>query len=113
MKNHSGSQRISNENSGVATAMEGSTAPSLMSHVTGTVLEIEHVRVTMENRQRYNVLRHVPMHSEVLLVEIDLTDMVPPHILCKYSEELNKRARRRKERAKQEKREKRLEHDKS
>eukprot|EP01032_Pedospumella_encystans_P012587 gene12587-14555_t len=77
------------------------------------VIDAECVRVTADTRARYNVLRHLPLHSEVLLLEIDLAGIVPQHILCKYSEELNKRALRRKERAKQEKREKRLEQDRS
>lgn len=75
------------------------------------VIDAERVRVTSDTRARYNVLRHLPLHSEALLLEIDLAGIVPQHILCKYSEELNKRALRRKERAKQEKREKRLEQD--
>jgi hypothetical protein len=88
------------------------TASPAMTQVTGKVLEIEHLRVSEDTKQRYAVLRHLPLHSEVTLVEIDVAPLVPPQVLSKYSEELHKRANKRKERAKQEKREKRLEHDK-
>lgn len=79
--------------------------------VRGKIIDIEVVRVNADIRQRYNALRHLPIHSEVLLLEIDLHSMVPAHVLCKYAEELNKRATKRKERARQEKREKRLDQD--
>ena len=91
------------------------TTTSLPLHLHTTlrarVIDAECVRVTPDTRARYNVLRHLPLHSEVMLLEIDLAGIVPQHILCKYSEELNKRALRSNERAKQEKREKRLEQD--
>jgi len=88
-----------------------STPLHLLTTLRARVIDSERVRVTPDTRTRYNVLRHLPLHTEVVLLEIDMSHMVPPHILCKYSEELNKRALRRKERAKQEKREKRLEQD--
>ena len=94
------------------TANTTTTLPlNLHSTLRARVIDAECVRVTTDTRARYNVLRHLPLHSEVMLLEIDLAGIVPQHILCKYSEELNKRALRRKERAKQEKREKRLEQD--
>jgi hypothetical protein len=96
-----------------SSAGEEDTATADHSRVSGSIVEIERVRVSEETRQRYNVLRHLPLHSEALLVEIDVAPLVPPHVLCKYSDELGKRAVRRRERAKQEKREKRLEHDKT
>eukprot|EP01032_Pedospumella_encystans_P014752 gene14752-16917_t len=100
-----------------STPIAASTAITLPLHLHTTlrarVIDAECVRVTTDTRARYNVLRHLPLHSEVMLLEIDLAGIVPQHILCKYSEELNKRALRRKERAKQEKREKRLEQDRS
>jgi hypothetical protein len=95
-----------------ADATAGCALPPALSRVIGKVLEIEHLRVSAENKQRYTVLRHLPLHSEVTLVEIDVVPLVPPHVLGKYSEELHKRANKRRDRAKQEKREKRMEHDK-
>jgi hypothetical protein len=79
--------------------------------VRGKVLEIEHLRVSADSRQRYTVLRHLPLHSEVTFIEIDVAPLVPAQVLSKYSEELHKRANKRRERVKQERREKRLEQD--
>lgn len=94
-----------------ANTTTATTPLHLLTSLRARVIDSERVRVTADTRTRYNVLRHLPLHTEVVLLEIDMSHMVPPHILCKYSEELNKRALRRKERAKQEKREKRLEQD--
>lgn len=110
---------VSNINTSTATtAVTNTSATAVPPHIAsykptirGMIIDIDSVRVTAELRQRYNVLRHLPVHSEVLLLEIDLHDMVPAHVLCKYAEELHKRAAKRKERARQEKREKRLDQD--
>jgi putative alpha-1,2-mannosidase len=93
------------------TPSDASTSTPVGSQVRGKVLEIEHLRVSADSRQRYTVLRHLPLHSEVTFVEIDVAPLVPPQVLSKYSEELHKRANKRRERVKQEKREKRLEQD--
>ena len=81
--------------------------------ITAKILEIESVRITTDSiRQRYPILRHLPLHSEVLLIEIDLTGRVPLPIWRKYSDEIHKRAQRRKDKVKREKREKYMERDK-
>ena len=52
----------------------------LPASVASTVLEVERVRVSAESRQRYPLLRHLPLHCEVWLVEVDLTPLVPAEV---------------------------------
>lgn len=54
---------------------------SLPGDITGTVLEMERVVVAYDSRQRYPLLKHIPIHSEVWFVEIDLTPIVSPEVL--------------------------------
>eukprot|EP01034_Spumella_vulgaris_P021421 gene21420-27451_t len=82
--------------------------------ITGRVLEVERLRVTSEVRQRHAFLRHLPLHVLVSMVEIDLvsTGLVSGEALGRFSEELAKRVKKRKERARTETRERRVEEDK-
>lgn len=80
----------------------GGGPSSLPSLLRGRIVDIESIRVTVSNRQRYNVLRHLPLHCEVTLIEIDLFALVPSsvvsdHILSNFKDQLSKRAQLRKE----------------
>jgi len=63
--------------------------------LSGIVLEAERVQVTEESRKRLTLLRHLPLHSEVWLVEVDLSQLAPPEVLEKFQNELSKRADKR------------------
>jgi hypothetical protein len=92
----------------------GGDPKKLPSTVTGRVLEVERVRVTSDIRQRYAFLRHLPLQVVVLLVEIDLlsTGLVGDEAMSRFGEELSRRAAKRRERARTETRERRVEEDK-
>ena len=79
-------------------AGDPSSLPSLLR---GRIVDIESIRVTASNRQRYNVLRHLPLHCEVTLIEIDLLALVPSlvsdQVLANFKDQLSKRALLRKE----------------
>jgi len=79
---------------------------SLPSLLRGRIVDIESIRVTVSNRQRYNVLRHLPLHCEVTLIEIDLFALVPSslvsdQVLSNFKDQLSKRAQLRKEKKRQ------------
>jgi len=79
---------------------------SLPSLLRGRIVDIESIRVTVSNRQRYNVLRHLPLHCEVTLIEIDLFELVPSslvsdQVLSNFKDQLSKRAQLRKEKKRQ------------
>ena len=57
------------------------------------------------------MLRHLPIECDVLLVEIDLTTLVSPEILLPFQVELDKRAGKRRERAKRAQKEKKRDLD--
>jgi hypothetical protein len=42
---------------------------------------MERVVVAYDSRQKYPLLRYIPMHSEVWFVEIDLTVLVSPEVV--------------------------------
>jgi hypothetical protein len=75
--------------------------------VKGRVLEVECVRITQQIRQRYPCLKHMPLHANVVFIEIDLHDLVSPSILQRFSDELSKRSSLRLKRAEVEKRQSR------
>jgi hypothetical protein len=63
----------------------------------GRVLDVERVRNSEASRQRHKFLRHLPIHCEVLFVEIDMSALVPPHVFERYRGKIEKRARDREE----------------
>lgn len=75
------------------------------------IIEVETHRVTAEFRQRYPVFRHLPLHCEILLAEVDVKNLVPPHVYERFHEEIAKRAARRKSREQQKRREQKLDQD--
>jgi len=79
--------------------------------VTAPVVEVEAVKVTAAAKQRTPLLRHLPVDCEVLLVEVDLTDLVPPDALAPFTVELDRRAQRRAERGRKAAKEKKKDID--
>ena len=57
------------------------------------------------------MLRHLPIDCDVLLVEVDLTTLVSPEILLPFQAELDKRASKRRDRAKRVQKEKKRDLD--
>ena len=67
---------------------------SLVAHV----LEVEHVRVSVELRKKLPFLRHLPLHCNVKLIELDLRQLVKKSTIDSVRVELQKRAQMRKTR---------------
>ena len=60
---------------------ESRLGSSLPPNVTGKVLELERVIVAVDTRQRFPLLRHLPMYSEVWFVEIEMTSLVSQEVI--------------------------------
>ena len=69
------------------------------------------IQVTAAVKQRIPMLRHLPLECDVLLVEIDLANLVSPDVLLPFQAELDKRAGKRKDRAKRAQKEKKRDLD--
>ena len=92
-----------------------SSATPVPSNITGRVIEIEQLRLGGEaskGSSRYNFLKHLPLYTEVYIVEIDLRPLVSKQVLEQYKEEIQRRINKRKERKKVEIREKKIEEQK-
>jgi hypothetical protein len=70
--------------------------------VRGQVLELERCTMTEELKQRYRFLSHLPLGCEFYFVELDLSAILPLHVLNKFARTLQKRAQERLEREKEE-----------
>lgn len=68
------------------------------------VLEVEKVIVCLESRKRCAFLRHIPLHAEILLVEIDLSHLDKIHTFS-FMTEIQKREKNRIAMAKKKQRE--------
>jgi hypothetical protein len=77
----------------------------LDSLLTSPVVELEVIKITLENRQRTPFFRHLSVGTAVTLVEIDLKPLVTAHVLNKFREELHARDKKRKQRLQQKLRE--------
>jgi len=83
-------------------AEAGGTPSLLPLEVTSPVLEVEDIKVTKELRARMLFLRHLPLHSTVKLVELDMSSIVSRKAMdmSGVSGEITRRAKRRKSREK-------------
>jgi hypothetical protein len=79
--------------------------------LTAPVIEVERLKLSATLKQRIPFLRHLPEHSDIAFVEIDMKHIVPGDVLSRFQEELAKRAKKRKERAQMAKKEKKMDID--
>ena len=74
--------------------------------VDGKVLEVENVVLTPELRSRYGFLKHLPLYSQVQLVELDLRPMLSDAVYQQFKVEIKKRQTKRKNKERADAREK-------
>jgi len=72
---------------------------SLPAEITARVIESEEMRVTQRDRDRNPMLRHIPLHANVRLVEVNMSTIVSKEAYSPFAEEFGKRKLRRQERA--------------
>lgn len=70
--------------------------------ISGKILELETVTQTEAMRRRYRYLSHFSLTTTFQLCEIDLSDILPPHSLAPFMEEIKKREKQRKRLARKE-----------
>lgn len=87
-----------------ATSLQLRKLRSLPDYVEGRVVEIESVHLTQELRKRMPFLAHLPVHTDVLFVELDLSRILSDETKAKMKGEFEKRRRRRKSKKEAEKR---------
>ena len=80
--------------------------------LTGSIVDVETIRVTADIKHRYSILRHLPLYAVVSLIEIDLIGLVDNSVLAMFDQELHKRALRRMDKQKKQKRERKQDEDK-
>ncbi|CAM9808872.1 unnamed protein product [Chrysoparadoxa australica] len=88
-------QQLLGEIEGLAPPLPLPPVPQLPAYVSGNVLEIEPCRVTREMVKRFPFLSHMPEYSDILLVELDLSDMLSDAVVAKFKPELVKRSKKR------------------
>ena len=80
-------------------ASVGGDTASLPVDISARVVELESIRVSLKDRDRYAALRHLPIHATVKLAEIDMTKLVGEEAHALFAEEFSKRKLRRQGRA--------------
>lgn len=72
-----------------------SAYPNFPARLKAPVLELEWHAMTFENRKRFKQLAHLPLGTQFALAEIDLSKIVPAHILRNFKPELQARKEQR------------------
>ena len=89
-----------------------SLVPTPPKQISARVLELEKVVVSEETRKKVSFLRHLPLHAEVTLVEVDLLPLVDAASLQPFMAEIQRRKKARAERARRREKETRAEQHK-
>lgn len=76
--------------------------------IEGTVLEIENIHLTPERRKRMPFLSHLPLHTDIKFVELDLNAILSGSTKQKFAAEFEKRRKKRKGKKESEKKADRL-----
>lgn len=81
---------------------EYGTMDKCPAEVVGPVLELEELSLNDEARKKYRYLSHLPKSTEFAIAELDLSKYLSPQTLSHFADELQQRARRRKQRQQKE-----------
>jgi hypothetical protein len=63
----------------------------LPDHVEGKILEVEQVHLTQEKRQRYRFLSHLPLYTDVYLVELSIGHLLSKATKKAFSKDFHRR----------------------
>jgi len=79
-------------------------AAPLPDYIEGRVLEKEHVHLTSETRKRMPFLNHVPLYTDIVFVELDLSHVLSKATRRKFKNDSDKRRKKRQSKVQAEKR---------
>jgi hypothetical protein len=79
--------------------IEGLKKPPLPDFVSGQILEIQNIYLTADIRKKSPFLQHLPLYSEISLVELDLGSIMSKESKKKFQAELAKRRKKRQSKA--------------
>eukprot|EP00977_Amphora_coffeiformis_P015446 scaffold4511_cov171-Amphora_coffeaeformis.AAC.12 len=87
------------------TASQRRKLTPLPDFIEGRILEIEHVHLTPEKRQRLRFLSHLPLYADICFVELSLGNLLSKQTKKSFAKDFQKRINARMKKAQMEKRE--------
>ena len=89
----------------VTTSSQRRKLTPLPDYVEGRILEIEHVHLTPEKRQRLRFLSHLPLYTDICFVELSLGNLLSKQTKKLFAKDFQRRINARMKKAQTEKRE--------